>query len=95
MKTKFACEYCHVRHEEKDAVVLKEGDGVIVYGVGCIGAMAREVDALSKDEAALELLKEGNDSLRQVFLERRTLGLKTTARIRRRTENINLTLVKG
>ncbi len=95
MKTKFACSYCNKRHEEKDATVLKEDGGIIVYGVACVGAMAREIDALTRDQAAEELVKGGHDSLRECFLARRAEGMKSAARIRRKTEDVPLKLVKG
>lgn len=94
MKTKFACSHCNKRHEEKESIVLKEDGGVLVYGVNCMREMAAEIDALSKDEAAAELL-ECTDKLREIFLARRAEGMKTYARIRRRTEDVNLALVKG
>jgi len=95
MKTKFACAHCGKRHEEKDAHVIKEDGGIVVYGITCMVALAREVDALTKDEAALELVKGGHDTLRECFLGRRAEGVKSTARVRRATEDINLVLVKG
>ena len=94
MKTKFNCSHCDKRHEEKDSVTLKQDGGIVVYGVGCVKEMAIEIDALSKDEAALELL-ENTDPLRGIFLARRAEGMKSTAKVRRRVEDINMVLVRG
>lgn len=95
MKTKFACSYCGKRHEEKDSQVIKQDGGVHVYGIACMGALAYEIDALTKDQAAAELVKGGHDTLREWFLVRRAEGMKTAAKIRRRTEDVNLALIKG
>ena len=97
MKTKFACAYCHKRHEEKDAHVIKEAGGIVVYGNDCMGAMAREIDALRKDEAAVELVKGGHDSLRETLLARRAEGLRSAARpyARKKTIDLNDYLVQG
>lgn len=91
----FRCERCLQPHEEKETIVVKEDGGVVVYGVACVREMVREIDALTKDQAAAELALGECDSVRGTFLARRAEGLKSMARVRRRTEDINLTLVKG
>lgn len=94
MKTTFACSHCNKHHECEESIEVKVGGGILVYGVACVREMTREIDAMSKEEAEAELVT-CTDELRILWLERRVAGVKSHARVRRRTEDVNLTLVKG
>jgi len=92
--TKFACSRCGVLHEEKESITLKQDGGLVVYGMHCVREMVIEIDKLTKGQAADELL-HNTDPVREIFLARRAEGVKSTVQVRRKTEDINLYLVRG